>query len=120
MRCTMHDVQSTLKAGELIRGQYRVIDVLGLGAYGAVYLVNDERNPQKRFTLKQVMYAVREERSDFPFDAAALKRLYHPALPDIYRVFSGEGNDRFYILMDYVEGSNLEEVRQLMPGKRFS
>ena len=116
----MHNLQSTLPAGHVLRGQYGVIDVLGQGAFGAVYLVKDERNPQKQFTLKEVMHADREERSSFSFDAAALKRLYHPALPDIYQVFSGDDNDLFYILMDYVEGSNLEDVRRLMPGKRFS
>jgi eukaryotic-like serine/threonine-protein kinase len=116
----MHNLQSTLPAGHVLRGQYGVIDVLGQGAFGAVYLVKDERNPQKHFTLKEVMHADREERSSFSFDAAALKRLYHPALPDIYQVFSGDDNDLFYILMDYVEGSNLEDVRRLMPGKRFS
>jgi len=116
----MQDLQTTLRTGQLIRGHYRVIEVLGQGASGAVYLVNDEDNPQKRFALKETMHTVREERSDFSFDAGALKRLSHPALPDIYQVFSGDDSDRFYILMDYVEGSNLEEVRQLMPGKRFS
>ncbi len=116
----MHDIESTLQVGHVLRGQYTVIEVLGQGAFGAVYLVKDERDSQKRFVLKEVRYAHREERNVFSFDAAALKRLYHPALPDIYKVFSDDKIDGFYILMDYVEGSNLEEVRQLMPGKRFS
>jgi serine/threonine protein kinase len=116
----MHDIESTLQVGHLLQGQYRVIDVLGLGALGGVYLAKDERNSQKRFVLKEVRHAHHEERSVFSFDAAALKRLFHPALPDIYKVFSDNKIDGFYILMDYVEGSNLEEVRQLMPGKRFS
>jgi serine/threonine protein kinase len=97
-----------------------VIDLLGQGASGAVYLVTDERTQQKLFALKEVMHAARAERSAFPFDAAALKRLNHPALPRIYRAFHSEDSDRFYILMDYVEGNNLEVMRQLMPGKRFS
>ena len=116
----MHDIESTLQVGHLLRGQYRVIEVLGQGASGAVYLVKDERDSQKQFVLKEVRDAQREERNVFSFDAAALKRLYHPVLPDIYKVFSDDKIDRFCILMDYVEGSNLEEVRQLMPGKRFS
>ena len=97
-----------------------MIDLLGQGASGAVYLVTDERTHQKRFALKEVMHAAREERSAFPFDAAALKRLNHPALPRIYRAFHSDNSDRFYILMDYVEGNNLEVLRQLMPGKRLS
>ncbi|HXZ04225.1 MAG TPA: serine/threonine-protein kinase, partial [Ktedonobacteraceae bacterium] len=116
----MHDIESTLQTGHIVGGQYTVIEVLGQGASGAVYLVKDEQDSQKRFVLKEVNYAQHEERSGFSFDAAALKRLFHPALPDIYKVFSDDKVDGFYILMDYIDGSNLEEVRQLMPGKRFS
>ena len=116
----MHDVLSTFHAGHLIRWQYRVIDLLSQGASGAVYLVADERTHQKLFVLKEVMHAVREERDGFPFDVAALKQLDHPALPRIYRVFYNVNHDRFYILMDYVEGSSLEVMRPLLPGKRFS
>jgi serine/threonine protein kinase len=117
----MHDMQTTLRAGHLIRRQYRVINLLGQEASNAVYLVTDEHTTyQKQFALKEVMYTVREERDGFPFNAAALKRLYHPALPRIYRLFYSDDHERFYILMDYVEGSSLEALRQVMPGKRFT
>ena len=116
----MHELESTLQVGYVLWEQYTVIEVLGQGASSAVYLVKDERDSQKRFVLKEVTYAHRDGQNVFSFDAAALKRLYHPVLPDIYKVFSHDKLDRLYILMDYVEGSSLEEVRQLMPGKRFS
>ena len=117
----MHELESTLQVGYVLWGHYTVIEVLGQGASGAVFLVKDEQDSQKRFVLKEVKDdAQRDERNAFSFDAAALKRLYHPALPDIYKVFSDDKIDGFYILMDFVEGSNLEVVRQLMPGKRFS
>src|SRR5438876_1645457 len=99
----MHDIESTLQVSHLLVGQYTVIEVLGKGAFGAVYLVKDERNFQKRFVLKEVRDAHHEGRNVFSFDAAALKRLYHPALPDIYKVFSDDKIDGFYILMEYVE-----------------
>src|SRR5260370_976917 len=120
MRYTMHDVLSTFHAGHLIGWRDRVIALLSQGASGAVYLVADERTHQKLFVLKEVMHAFREERDGFPFDVAALKQLDHPALPRIYRVFYNVNHDRFYILMDYVEGSSLEVMRPLLPGKRFS
>src|SRR6266699_6560278 len=117
----MHDMQTTFRAGHLIRWQYTVINLLGQEASNAVYLVADEHTThQKQFALKEVMYTVREERGGFPFNAAALKRLYHPALPRIYRLFHSDDHERFYILMDYVEGSSLEAIRRVMPGKRFT
>ena len=41
-------------------------------------------------------------------------------MPRVYYVFEDDKNDRAYMLMDYVEGSNLEVLRQRQPGKRFS
>ena len=116
----MQDIESTFQVGHSLRGRYTVIEVLGQGASGAVYLVKDEQDSHKRFVLKEVKDTHRKERDSFCFDAAALKRLYHPSLPDIYKAFSDDKTDGFSILMEYVEGSSLEEVRQLMPGKRFS
>ncbi len=116
----MNDIQSIFREGDLIQGQYRVIKLLGQGTSGAVYLVADEREQQKQMVLKEVMYAVHEEQRDLPFDAATLKHLDYPGLPRIYKVFQGDKRDRFYILMEYVEGHNLEVMRHLMPGKRFS
>ena len=116
----MNDTQSTLHAGYLLRGQYRIIDLLGKGASGAVYLVVDERKDEKQFVLKEVIQVIHEEQRGFPFSPAALKQLKHPALPHVHRVFYSNNRDRAYILMDYVEGSNLRVMRQLMPGKRLS
>ncbi|HEX6557627.1 MAG TPA: DUF4012 domain-containing protein, partial [Ktedonobacteraceae bacterium] len=117
---TIRDIQSSLRAGQLLREQYRVVKLLGQGASGAVYLVVDEQQRQKLYALKEVVHAVGEGQRDFPFDVAALKQLDHPALPRVHRVFHDDNHDRFSILMDYVEGNSLEAMRQLMPGKRFS
>src|SRR6266699_2513804 len=116
----MRDIEPTLRAGQVLREQYRVVKLLGQGASGAVYLVVDEQQRQKLYALKEVVHAVREGQRDFPFDVAALKQLDHPALPRVYRVFHDDNHDRFSILMDYIEGNSLEAMRQLMPGKRFS
>jgi eukaryotic-like serine/threonine-protein kinase len=103
-----------------IREQYAIVDLLGKGASGAVYLVKDERHPHTRFVLKEMMHAVRKERRGFPFDAAVLKRLKHLAPPHIYQVFPDDKHDRFYLLMDYIQGSNLAVVQRSVPGQRFS
>src|SRR2546421_7040890 len=116
----MRDIQSSLRAGQLLREQYRVVKLLGQGTSGAVYLVVDEQQRQKLYALKEVVHAVREGQRDFPFDVAALKQLDHPALPRVYRVFHDDNHNRFSLLMDYVEGNSLEVMRQLMPGKRIS
>ena len=116
----MKNKQATHGPHYFIQGRYRVIESLGKGASGAVYLVEDESPPQKHFALKEVTHLVREERADFTYDAAALQRLDHPALPRIHQLLQNDSRDGFCLLMDYCQGSNLEVMRQLMPGKRFS
>src|SRR6266566_1108796 len=116
----MNNTQPPSQVKFFIQGQYAIVDLLGQGASGAVYLVKDERNHQNHFVLKEVMHAVRKERRGYPFDAVVLRRLKHLALPRIYQVFPGDKHDRFYLLMDYIEGSNLEVVQQSVPGQHFS
>lgn len=113
----MYHPQSTFTIGSLIRGRYIVIDLLGHGPSGSVYLVRDKRNPSPAFVLKEV---IRKERFRFLSYAKVLRQLKHTALPRIYQVFLSDTHDRFYILMDYVEGQTMEAVQQEIAGKRFS
>ncbi len=116
----MNDMQSTFRVGYLLQERYKIIRVLGQGVSGAVYLVSDEHSHQNLFILKEVMNVTREERGGLPFSTTVLKQLKHLALPHVHRIFYSDNHDRFYIVTDYIEGSNLEVIRQLMPGKRFS
>lgn len=116
----MQEVQSTLPIGTVVRDRYIVEDLLGKGGFGAVYLVRDQRVHHNLFALKEVADPNKRERARFVFEADVLRRLDHPALPRVYYVFEDPKNDRAYMLMDYIEGPNLEKLRQLQPNKRFS
>jgi eukaryotic-like serine/threonine-protein kinase len=116
----VQEVQSTLPIGTVVRNRYIVEDLLGKGGFGAVYLVRDQRVRHNLFALKEVADPNKRERARFLFEADLLRRLDHPALPRVYYVFEDAKNDRAYMLMDYVEGPNLEILRQRQPNKRFS
>jgi len=116
----VQEVQSTLPIGTVVRNRYIVEDLLGKGGFGAVYLVRDQRVRHNLFALKEVVDPNKRERARFVFEADVLRRLDHPALPRVYYVFEDSKNDRAYMLMDYVEGPNLEILRQRQPNKRFS
>ena len=104
----MQEVQSTLPIGTVVRNRYIVEDLLGKGGFGAVYLVRDQRVRHNLFALKEVAGPNKRERARFVFEADVLRRVDHPALPRVYYVFEDSKNDRAYMLMDYVEGPNLE------------
>jgi len=94
--------------------------MLGKGGFGAVYLVRDTRVHGNLFALKELVDTSKKERDRFAFECEVLKRLDHPSLPRVYRVFEDDANNRAYMLMDYIEGSNLETLRRKRPEKRFS
>src|SRR6266851_2354179 len=110
----------TLPIGTILRDRYVVEELLGKGGFGAVYLVRDLRVRQNLFAIKELIDSSKLERERFTFEGEILKRVDHPALPRIYRVFDDEKSGRAYILMDYIEGSNLEKLRQQQPEKLFS
>ena len=116
----MQEVQLTLPVGTKLGDRYTVESLLGKGGFGAVYLVRDQRVRGNLFALKEVVDASKQERNRFAFECEVLKRMDHPALPRVYRVFQDDKNNRAYMLMDYIEGPNLETLRQKQPNKRFS
>ena len=72
------------------------------------------------YALKEVIDPDKEQRARFTFEGEILKRLDHPALPRVYRTFDDDKNARAYILLDYVEGPNLEILRNQQLEKHFS
>ena len=116
----MHQVHETLSPGTVLQGRYLVIDLLGKGGFSAVYLVQDRQRDDRFFALKEGIAFDREAREHFAVECALLKRLVHPALPQVHEVFDDEEHDRMYMLMDYVEGPNLETLLSIQPERRFS
>lgn len=100
--------------------QYVIERVLGKGEFGAVYLVRERDRERRVFALKEMINPNKDERERFAFEAEVLKRLHHPALPRVYRVFENAQLKRAYLVMDYIQGRNLEDLRQEQPGQYFS
>ena len=116
-------IQVTLSVGTLLRERYLVTSLIGKGVSGAVYLVKDRRVKQAGqdgFALKEVVGLNRQERSRFTFASVALRRLSHRALPRVHHVFSDDKRERVYLVMDYVEGPDLETLWQQQAKQRFA
>ena len=115
----MQNAYLTLPVGTIIRDRYAIERLLGKGGYGSVYLVKDRRVKGNLFALKELIDSSKQERDRFTFEAEVLRRLDHPALPRVYRAFSDDANIRAYLLMDFIDGPNLEVLRLKQPEKRF-
>lgn len=116
----MQDVYLTLPVGTVIRDRYVIEGLLGKGGYGSVYLVRDKRVKGNLFALKELIDSSKQERDRFTFECEVLRRLDHSSLPRVYHVFSNDADLRAYMLMDYIDGPNLEVLRKQQPDQRFS
>ena len=99
----------------VLRARYRIVELIGLGGMGAVYLTEDLSLGEERFALKEIEYSPETDsalqqqlRDQFHREATALANLDHPNLPKVFDYFSEEGRD--YLVMDYVPGPNLKEI----------
>lgn len=117
----MQDIQqSALPLGSILRERYVIEGLLGKGGYGSVYLVRDLRVKGNLFALKETTNPNKKDQQRFLFEGELLKKLDHRSLPRVYRVFDDDAHQRTYMLMDYIEGPNLETLRRQRAGKSFT
>ncbi len=105
---------TTLKANFVLQNRYKIMGVLGGGGMGTVYQARD-----LNFTDVRRLVAIKEMHTlatdgalrasmlkTFRREANILAALSHPAIVKIYDYF--DLNDRAYLVMEYVNGSDLE------------
>jgi eukaryotic-like serine/threonine-protein kinase len=119
----MPEVHTNLPVGTLLRERYLIKNVLGSGIAGTVYLAKDQQAKNIKyqlFALKEIGGLDQQDRYQLTFNGAALRQLQHPALPHIHHIFNDDRRGYVYLVMDYVEGTNLETLRQQQPARRLS
>lgn len=118
----MQDAQQMLVTGTLLRGRYLVKNLVGRGDSGAVYLVQDQnaaQPDQQLFALKETRDLNKQERLQLTFKSVTLRQVKHPSLPQIYHIFNDDRRNRVGIIMDFVDGPDLETLCQHQPHERF-
>lgn len=102
-----------LEIGQLIDNKYRILDVVGKGGMSVVYLARNER-ANKSWAIKEVKKVGEEnleiKKNSLIAETEMLKKLSHPNLPAIVDVI--ETKDTYLVVMDYIEGNDLNEVLQ--------
>jgi serine/threonine protein kinase len=122
--------QNALAVGTML-GEFEIVDLVGEGGFGIVYLAQDH-SLQRKVALKEYMPAllasrghdaavsVRSERQRETFEAGLrsfvnearmLAQFDHPALVKVYRFW--EANGTAYMVMPYYSGRTLEEALKL-------
>lgn len=108
-------VKSPIQPGTVLRGRYRVVELVGQGGAGAVYRAEDVRLPGRVTAIKEIRPDVNdteamrtEVQEQFRREASTLARLDHPALPKVSDYFERDGVD--FLVMDFVAGPDLRQV----------
>ena len=96
----------------LQNGRYVIAKALGEGGMGSVLLAKDTRLADKLTVVKALnaestdTEKLQEDVRNFKREAETLAHLDHPLIPDVTDHF--EEGLRYYMVMDYVDGENLE------------
>ncbi len=113
-----------LNPGTLLQNRYAVEKLLGGGGMGMVYLAHDRRLSNRSCAIKEMIdhFIDPQQRLEaneyFAREADTLAQLKHPAIPAITDRF--DDHNRHYLVMEYVEGRNLEEELAVQGGEPLS
>ena len=100
-------------------GTYRIVEEIGSGGQGRVYLAHDTRldRPVALKLLSESMSLSERARQRFEREATAASRLDHPGICTVYEV--GEERGVPFIAMQYVKGETLlQKIRAALADRR--
>ncbi len=106
-------IAAPLAGGTVLQNRYLIERLLGGGGMGMVYLARDQRLSSRPCAIKEMVdhFIDPQQRLEaneyFAREADTLAQLKHPAIPAITDRFDDQ--NRHYLVMEYVEGRNLEE-----------
>ena len=94
---------------------YEILEVLGRGGIGVVYQARDIRL-NRLVAIKMLLsglHAGSEEKERFEREAAAVARLQHANIVQVYEL--GEADGRLFIVFEFVSGGNLSQKLAATP-----
>jgi serine/threonine protein kinase/Tol biopolymer transport system component len=109
----MNSERESLKGQSV--GPYQLLELLGRGGMGEVYLAHDPRL-NRRIALKLLPTGIVDEGERvrrFEQEARAASAISHPNIAHVYEI--GEAEGRRYIAMEYVRGRTLRQALQRGP-----
>ena len=112
----------TLYPGDVIGGQYKILDELGHGGFSKTYLAEDKNNPSLQVVVKEIiplssdLAILQEAERRFNTETQVVKRLgTHSQIPELFNSCSKQG--KFYLIQEFIKGNTLSQ--ELTIGKRL-
>lgn len=102
-------VDIPIKEGTVLNDRYEVLNFIGAGSYGMVYLCRDLKTKENR-VIKQLRPSKQRNKKEsemFENEISILGKLNHQNMPVLYEAFLS--NEHFFYAMSFIDGDNLED-----------
>lgn len=100
--------------GETLDGKYQIVQRLGAGGFGEVFLAEDEAIPGRRVAIKAIQRTRKDD--DLIWEMRTLAQFSHPHIVAFYHHFTHD--ERLYIVMEYCPGGSLDDRLAALGGCR--
>lgn len=116
---SMKTITDYTSVGRLLNNRYIILKGISSGGFGVVYLARDLHLPSKYLAIKEMKDTGKSEimERSFKVESEILSTLKHPSIPEV-RDFFLEDN-RFYMVMDYIEGNTAGQKLSELKGEEF-
>lgn len=111
-----HNTDGQLQPGTVLQDRYEIQSILGEGGFAVVYLAFDQ-TIERRVAIK-ILHARLSVSGDestelirtrFLREARTAAKIRHPSIIEIYDFGVLDDNDRPYMIMEYLEGTDLDD-----------
>lgn len=107
-----------LKEGKILKGRYEIIKKLEETSEGALYIAKDKHGVVDLIKIREIKTRLKGTGKNTRLELAKkesqiLSELSHAGIPKFIDFFSGA--DSYYLLTEYIEGDNLEDLLKNRP-----
>jgi serine/threonine protein kinase len=98
----------------LLQQRYRILNLLGEGEFGRIYLAADRGRADAPCTIEELIPSakfpstVAKAKEFFKQESTLLYQLQHPQIPQFWTSF--EEQERFFLVRDYIEGKTYQDL----------
>lgn len=110
----VHGSEADPLIGKMVGGRYRVLEVIGEGGMGRVYVGEQQMGTKvRKVAIKTLLAQFAKDHNTvgrFMREAGTISELEHPNTIKVYDFGQVEGTGEIYVAMEFLQGQSLEQA----------